>query len=69
MSILYNIEILEKVLQSIRKKSIFRTFFRFFRFWTFLKSEKKRVNGPKKTSISTFFCVFKKMKAYVVWRF
>ena len=66
MSILYNIEILEKVLQSIRKKSIFRTFFRFFRFWTFLKSEKKRVNGPKKTSISTFFHVFRKMKAYVV---
>ncbi len=66
MSVLYNTDILEKVLQSIRKKSIFRTFFRFFRFWTFLKSEKKRVNGPKKTSISTFFHVFRKMKAYVV---
>ena len=47
----------------------FRHFSDFFQFWTFLKSEKKRVNGPKKTSISTFFHVFQKMKAYVVRHF
>ena len=69
MSVLYNTDILEKVPQSIRKNAIFRTFFRFFRFWTFLKSAKKRVNGPKKTSISAFFHVFQKMKACVMWNF
>jgi hypothetical protein len=61
MSVLYNTEIIEKAPQSIRKNAIFWTFFRFFRFWTFLKSEKKRVNGPKKTSISGFYYGFQNL--------
>ena len=49
-----------------RKKCDFSDIFRIFQN---SKSEKKRVNGPKKTSISTFFRVFLKMKAYMVWQF
>ena len=69
VSNLCNADILEKVVQSIRKNVIFRTFFTFFCFFFILKKWKKRVNGPKKTSISTFFNVFRNLKACVVWRF
>ena len=55
--------------KKLEKTRFFGHFSDFFRFWTFLKSAKKRVNGPKKTSISAFFHVFQKMKAFVVWKF
>ena len=64
-----NVNKMEKVVQSIRKKWKKWDFSDIFRIFSEFKKWKKRVNGPKKTSISAFFHVFWKMKACAVWRF
>jgi hypothetical protein len=47
--------------KKMEKMGFFGHFSDFFRFFPISKSEKKRVNGPKKTSISAFFRIFQNM--------
>jgi hypothetical protein len=47
--------------KKMKKMRFFGYFSDFFRIFLISKSEKKRENGPKKTSISAFFRIFQKM--------
>jgi len=47
--------------KKMKKMRLFGHFSNFFRIFLISKSEKKRENGPKKTSISAFFRVFRKV--------